>query len=459
VDNPYTSLSLVRASGVIRIKTPPPKIAMSVQQCNEGSTSVEIVDMCEARTSLVKETKSGRASSKAANSNLPSPVGWSAVNRSSGGAPHLPKQQTMSGSAKFRNINFGHRAFILAGGESNPGPPKRQPARGPRINQPGHQDLVRQVDNFRLTEVYLKGRDKIYPDAAALARFNNWVQANIAQIDPAQCSVCAICGDANLILCDHHVVAPPAPPAQVVAQVNPVYQWGWWRFVKPAFRILSSPKIELNVQNNRYIGYLGNEHIDDQEIIPDLYNYITVNQQTSYLVNGYDSRPLRLAHSHKLAHRWAEAYKRSEDLVTNTVFANQFKITIQRAADQVENHMFYGYSNPTANFGLAWLPNSSLVFYVLAFLVCFLALKVVSPILLPTLAELAVWHYMGSFRLLIITAWTGSLAILKSLMAMLLELLLHVIFAVPRTQLFQSLVLAVSTAVNIAADIIYLVLS
>ncbi|APG76500.1 hypothetical protein 1 [Hubei tombus-like virus 32] len=241
--------------------------------------------------------------------------------------------------------------------EKNPGPPKPRQAApkrdraGPRKTDAnrGHIAEDRVVLAFRLTQVYVRGRDTIYPDIASRDRFNNWVRANQAQIDPAEMFVCKICGEASLLLCDHAIreaVVPLACPPPVQA---PTYRYLGLRRLW-----YHNSKFNFGEQNARDVRHFDNSQISDVEIIPECYNYITSNMQTSYDVAGKDSRELRLSHCHRLAGRWAELAKVKDRLMEDTWFKNRLLFTAQRACDQVETTMLYKFTDPTTqNFGLA----------------------------------------------------------------------------------------------------------
>jgi len=298
--------------------------------------------------------------------------------------------------------------------EKNPGPPRRRQNQRGQAEEPARQarDGLQQ---YVMTRVYLRGRDAVYADERALARFNNWVDANAAQIDPAEQRICHVCGEAALRLCEHRITAPPAyepppPPPAPAMRVRPI------TIVQRFARAFKQPEFDLGQQDAQFLAGFSNDHIHQSMLIPELYNYITVNQQTSYAVNGRDSRDLRLAHSHRLAHRWSENSNHSETLVQDTVFANRFKFTIQRACDQAENRMLYKYHDPTQNFGLAWLPTYLVMrgLFLMAFgLLLLIFVDLTLPSTLPPFAEVVVWHVYATARSLLMTVKAGSVQLCK----------------------------------------------
>lgn len=289
-----------------------------------------------------------------------------------------------SGPGSSRGLGAAKTAHRAGGNHRNPGPngPRRPPAGGNKQARTGpasQQNITRAVVQYRLTEIYKRGRDAKYPGAAQLQRFNNWVRANVAQIDPAEQRVCHICGTVDFYLCDCCITQgpaappPPPPPAPIYHAETKKHPW----YVRWFYNVPPAPQFNMGEQNGKNLAGFSNEYIDDREIVPQLYNYLTVNQQTSYAVSGQDSRALRLAHTHRLALRWAEKEEKMRQLENDTHFGYRFRLTIQRACDQAENNMLYEYTNPArmGHFGLAWLPKLVLI---LCLIVCLAALVVIA---------------------------------------------------------------------------------
>jgi len=185
--------------------------------------------------------------------------------------------------------------------------------------------------------------------------------------------------------------------------------------------------------NNKRLAGFDNEQIDDRYIIQKAYNYITANMQTSYMLNGHDDRELRLAHCQRLAARWVDLSGNAAELQRSTLFKNMLLFTIQRSCDNAENSMLYAYTNPTQNFGLAWLPSSVWVRLVYTLLLIALTTylgRLVWPRILPVLAEYAVDHYMNTLKTILLIFLRGSLRLLMNVMVWTAELCLPVIDAV-----------------------------
>jgi len=213
------------------------------------------------------------------------------------------------------------------------------------------------VNNYKLTGVYVKGRDANFANQVALDRFNLWVIQHQAEINPAEQSVCVACGTVSYQLCQHHANAPELAAPVVIRPGKSVIRkiLEWWS---------PKPEFDFGVQNNRRTRGFHNRDIKDSEIIPECYNYITANMQTSYAVNGVENRELRLAHSHRLGLRWVEVYDMRDLMVDDTYFKNRLLFTIQRAADTTERRVLFEYTDPESDFGRAWLPIFKILWWV-----------------------------------------------------------------------------------------------
>lgn len=270
-------------------------------------------------------------------------------------------------------VNTGRDDFLLAGGESNPGPPanagKGTPSTSGNANhrkkgKAGKGDaesLTRAVNNDRMTRTYLRGRDKMYPDAAALARFNAWIVANVGQIDPEEQFVCLQCGHVDFVLCQHAIAPQAAPAEEEAVEIVPNrlrYHQYTFRPIRALYESLSAPWFDTHSQSDTYLHGFTNDDICDELIIPALFSYLAVHMQTSYRVGGTDDRALRLAHCHKLAERWLILRSKEDDVEQDHHYATRVRVTIQRAADNMQNAMIYEQRTPARNFGLAWLPGS-----------------------------------------------------------------------------------------------------
>jgi len=180
------------------------------------------------------------------------------------------------------------------------------------------------------------------------------------EIDPSLAQVCHTCGNADLILCEHNV-AEPTVEQEVLKEFAPApvlrteHFWSFhlWDSIK---RSLNWPKFDIAVQNNTNLAGFENGDIPDENIIPELYNYVKLRMQSSYAVNGKESRPLRLEHCRRLASKWLESRKMEKAAEESTILTNRIMFTTQRVCDNTENSVMYGETDPNQNFLLARLP-------------------------------------------------------------------------------------------------------
>jgi len=216
-----------------------------------------------------------------------------------------------------------------------------------------------ETNNYHLTEAYRRAVGSGFKSQGALERFNQWVTANAGSIDPQYVVVCGHCGGADLVLCEHFVNQKSENKEQDGALViqAPIRTHHFWTFqlIDGIKKMLVWPKFDFDSQNNKYLGGFENCDIDDENIIPDLYNHIKVRMQTSYQVNGKEDRALRLAHCQRIMHKWVESKKMNLD--NDTVLTNRAMFTVQRVCDNAENQVLYAATDPTANFLLARLPS------------------------------------------------------------------------------------------------------
>lgn len=271
-----------------------------------------------------------------------------------------------------RNISTGHADFIRSGGESNPGPPK--PVNRP-TKQAGKSKIKNKIDKelsvFQDTRNYLRGRDCFYPDAMALARFNNWVEAHRANIDPQEQFFCNVCGHVGFDLCAHRITRVEIEIQEdepVVDERLRHHQWSWpiSKTIKRAFRW---PALDTHSPHDEFIAGLSNEHLNQDLIITELFAYIVLHQQTSYLVNGREDRALKLAHSHRLAEKWLISSNKEKMAENDLHYSVRVRFTVQRACDNLQNSMLYEYRHAAWNFGWAWLPKSRVYLFLFLLLI------------------------------------------------------------------------------------------
>lgn len=259
--------------------------------------------------------------------------------------------------------------------------------------------IKQQVVTFKSTALYVRGRDQIFPDAMALARFNNWVVAHRDEIDPSEQKVCLKCGHVDLPLCAHSV----AEPVVVAQPVAPVVVPNNLRHHEWTFRPLQSlkdafqwPGFDTHSQSDARLHGFSNHHLPEDLIIPELFSYLTLNMQTSYLVNGKEDRALRLSHVHRLAQKWVITKNLEAAVSADQHYCVRVKFTIQRACDNAQNTMLYGERDPARNFGLAWLPGSRVKQLMLLLLVVVALWNLSTTVGLVLRFVQVVWYLAGA---------------------------------------------------------------
>lgn len=288
-----------------------------------------------------------------------------------------------------RFISTGHEDFIRSGGESNPGPPK--PVNKP-VKQHGKKNerkkIINQIEGqlnvFHDTRIYTRGRDNFYPDALALARFNTWVEAHEKTIDPQEQFVCTVCGHVGFVLCAHKITQVEIQiqeDEELVAEDHRHHKWSL-PIQKIASRAFKWPAFDTHSADDEFIAGISNEHLNKDLVILELFSYIVLHQQTSYLVNGREDRALKLAHSHRLAEKWLISSNKEKLAENDLHFSVRVRFTVQRACDNLQNSMLYEYRYAAWNFGWAWLPKSRfyllMVFLIMVLGICLCVLTLLS---------------------------------------------------------------------------------
>jgi len=151
--------------------------------------------------------------------------------------------------------------------------------------------------------------------------------------------------------------------------------------------------------------------MSDDNLIPELYNYVKLRMQTSYTVNGKEDRALRLAHCSRLSHKWLESRKLKID--DDTVMTNRVMFTVQRVCDNAENQVLYGHTDPTANFLLARVEKwtNAAIFFIL-YVIWGRIVMFLLPRALALATEYALPHalknWVGLFHSILRAMLTGS---------------------------------------------------
>lgn len=263
--------------------------------------------------------------------------------------------QNNNGNGNPQNANNNNRR----GGRGAHAPRRVLPGPNGAAVPIGPGAIRQAVNRYHATNAYNEGKKGLFQDMAALNRFNAWVAANLADIDPSAQTVCHECGDAALRLCAHKVAQPM--PVQAPAVVAARARHHGWRlfglrelitkaFLKPVFDTHDTADEALHGMSNDFLDH-------DALIIPELFSYCVTHQQTNYLVNGKFQRELKLAHTHRLAERWVVENKQ-QDQVKDLHYSARLRFTVQRATDSMQNNMLYKERIPALNFVQAWLPKS-----------------------------------------------------------------------------------------------------
>jgi len=242
--------------------------------------------------------------------------------------------------------------------------PKGQGIGSPKPGKPGNirdgknghieQLIIKGTTEYKNTLMYESAVKSGFKNKTALDRFNQWVRT--AAVDPSKIPVCTECGNCDLILCDHFVVAAAERAVDVEETavvfpdvVNMKYEFRWVERVR---RMFTWPKFNPAAVSNHFLNGFDNALIGDDFIISELINYLRFHMNSSYVINGKDDRKCRLGHCHRLAQKWCIEKKLDSSKFTPEQ-VNAILCTVQRACDNAENPMLYAYTNPTHNFSIA----------------------------------------------------------------------------------------------------------
>lgn len=234
----------------------------------------------------------------------------------------------------------------------------------PKLGKPGNfrdgknnqieQLIIKGTTEYKNTLMYEAAVKSGFKNKTALDRFNVWVRS--AAVDPSKIPVCTECGNCDLVLCDHFIVAAAERAVDVEETavvfpdvVNMKYEFRWVDKVRKMF---TWPKFNPGEVSNHFLNGFDNSLIGDDFIINELMNYLRFHMNSSYVVNGTDDRKCRLGHCHRLAQKWCIEKKLDSSKFTPEQ-VNSILCTIQRACDNAENPMLYAYTNPTKNFSVA----------------------------------------------------------------------------------------------------------
>jgi hypothetical protein len=225
--------------------------------------------------------------------------------------------------------------------------------RGHQFGQDRFGYIKREEHKFRITEMYKAAWQKGFASQQALEKFNTWVKNNEDFIDDAAMPVCMECGDPKLSLCEHFI-HKAKNTVEVVedqlliprGQTNFTWRLQWVNKVR---RFFTWPKFNFEEPDNGDLGGFSNDDIPQDQLLVPLYNYIRMTKNTHYNVNGVWDRQACLAHCHKIGTRYLDEIKYPVEQRVVSNFVNRFHMTVQRAADEIENQTLHQYRNPTKN--------------------------------------------------------------------------------------------------------------
>lgn len=281
----------------------------------------------------------------------------------SGSAPHQKgtgNSQPTSSTASSKSSPHGSNESLASTnsngrGKSQKGSGSAPHNKGAGVSRSTSKAISIAESTHKFSKVYDAAVKQGFKNRAALDLFNVWVRANLADISPDKLTVCMDCGEANLALCEHFIRA--ASPVEVVEDHllipngKAAYTFTW-SFIGRIRHMFAMPKFDFSVQNNHNLGGFDNSMIGDENIISSLYNYLKINKDVSYRMNGVDKRDVRMAHMRKLSHRWLAEIKINPTSL-DTTQVNSIILTCQRVCDEAESDMLQSYNNPTQNFGQA----------------------------------------------------------------------------------------------------------
>lgn len=297
----------------------------------------------------------------------------------------------------------------------------------PKTSKQNRKDLQTQVDvaldGYRATAWFLEACKNGFKNDIARLKFNKIALGYRDQIDPAQLPVCQECGESNVELCEHYVVAGPnvaAVEEENDAMLIPAAR-GFnirWRFawVDRVRRMFTWPRFDSKALVNHDNMGFDPAQIPDDEVWPEMLCYIRMHLNTSYKIDGKFDRQAKLAHCNKLAIRYLTDRKIKISDCLKPQIVNAVKLTVARACDQRDDQTLLKECDPRQNFGAAPVLLRSLVSHM-TLRNCIIAGAIISPVLMRRLvivslrAKMFVW-----FRLVRVNADIlahGSVLVLK----------------------------------------------
>lgn len=218
--------------------------------------------------------------------------------------------------------------------------------------------IERGVAEYRSTSWYEAAFKRGFNNQMALDRFNNIVRNRINDIDPNSIPVCMECGNSDLVLCEHFVTpvttATALDQGVLVVPQTRGYNLTWrLNFVNGIKRMFVWPKFNSDLLVNHENRGFDPSIISDNEIWPEMYNYIRLHLNTCYKIDGKFDRRAKLAHCKKLSQRFLVDFKIPVVECLHQSVVNKINLTIARACDQRDDQTLYKERDPRWNFCLA----------------------------------------------------------------------------------------------------------
>lgn len=243
------------------------------------------------------------------------------------------------------------------------GKSKRGHSSQKQIRNDLQRDVARNIMVYTHTRWYCKAIEAGFSNLAALDKFREHVARLLDQIDPACVPVCRDCGTSDIYLCDCRIIGEALKGVTVnvdeddsidllVPQVvNFERKFTWFEGV---LKLFYRPTFNPKTNNNHFLAGYNNSSLHDDFQWDGMASFIRLNLNTSYVVDNKDRRDLRLAHAHKLAHRYMDVIKLRESERVKPEFVSRVIHTVQRVTDGAENPMLYAHTNPTHNLIFPW---------------------------------------------------------------------------------------------------------
>lgn len=304
---------------------------------------------CPGRSGASAGPSSSQQPAPAVNNNGANPA---QVNNGAAPAPGVPPAPPMPNWS-----NRAQRAPPAHANNAKRGGPNAKAKGGAKSGQA--RTIANAISNgiktYGRTDWYTKAVKAGFKNRAALDKFNDVVRNVAFNIDPMCVPVCQECGSSDMLLCEHFIVpdlgvidtdgAVVTIPQQRSFAVN-------WRFmwVDRVRRMFTWPRFDSGAAVNHYTNGFDPEQIPDSEIWPELYYYLRLHHNTSYVIDGSYCHEAKLAHSKKLALQFLTDMKIKKVELLSPELINKFHHTIAVACYQEDDQTLFKKRNMAWNF-------------------------------------------------------------------------------------------------------------